>query len=107
MCTTIKTNSTIGDIGLDWGPLAAVDNYITACFNTPRVGYFAGKELVVDVLIRALGQNPNKIHVIGHSLGAHVAGHMGRTVQAYSGQKIDRITGQYLEFFLDYLVNKR
>ena len=84
---------------MDWGPLATIDNYFTACFNTPRVGCYAGKELVVDILVRALGQDPDKIHVIGHSLGAHVAGHLGRTVQEYLSLKIGRITGLYKSHF--------
>ena len=98
-----KSNPKVPLLGLDWGPLAAIDNYLTACFNTPRVGYYAGKELVVDILIRALGQNPDKIHVIGHSLGAHVAGHLGRTVQTYLNLKIGRITGLYLQIVITFL----
>lgn len=38
--------------------------------------------------------NPEDVHVIGHSLGAHVAGHVGRGFQNITGGvKIGRVTG--------------
>ncbi|XP_045484661.1 pancreatic lipase-related protein 3-like [Pieris rapae] len=39
------------------------------------------------------GQNSSKIHLIGHSLGAHVAAVAGQQVYRDTGQKLNRITG--------------
>lgn len=39
------------------------------------------------------GQDPSKITLIGHSLGAHIAGIAGKQVFEISGQKVGRITG--------------
>ena len=51
-----------------------------------------GLKLIYRKLILTLGQKVDKIHVIGFSLGAHLAGQIGRTVQKKAG-KIGRITG--------------
>ena len=42
-----------------------------------------------------LGQSPDLIHASGHSLGAHLVGHIGRTVERSTGSKIARVTGKY------------
>lgn len=39
------------------------------------------------------GQDPGLIHIIGHSLGAHISGFTGKTFQSLTGKKIGRITG--------------
>lgn len=40
------------------------------------------------------GVNPDKIHLIGHSLGAHISGFAGKGYQSLTyGQKLPRITG--------------
>ena len=67
--------------------------YYSAAKNTETVGKFIGKKLVIDILINTLDQNPKKIHAIGHSLGAHVSGHIGREVQNSNNAKIGRVTG--------------
>ena len=42
-----------------------------------------------------LGQSHALIHASGHSLGAHVVGHIGRAVEKSTGSKIARVTGMY------------
>ena len=42
-----------------------------------------------------LGQSHDLIHASGHSLGAHVVGHIGRAVEKSTGSKIARVTGTY------------
>ena len=45
------------------------------------------------MFLKNLGVNPNLVHAIGHSLGAHVVGHFGRTIQSEGYEKIIRMTG--------------
>ena len=73
--------------------MAQPPDYISAAKNTDRVGIFIGRKLVIDILINTLNQNPKKIHAIGHSLGAHISGHIGREVQNSNNAKIGRVTG--------------
>ena len=55
--------------------------------------------LLVQILVMSrcvmngLGQTPDQIHAIGHSLGGHVVGHFGRSVNELGGQgQIARVT---------------
>ena len=42
-----------------------------------------------------MGVNPGDIHCIGHSLGAHIVGHVGRNIKEFGMQgKIARVTGE-------------
>ena len=45
--------------------------------------------------ILQLGQNPDQIHAIGHSLGAHLVGHFARTIKN-GARAIKRTTGIFL-----------
>ena len=78
-------------ICLDWAEYADTNCplYIRAAENAVKVGVEVGQKFVSKLLIKTLKQNPGLIHVIGHSLGAHLSGHIGRN----SGVKIGRITG--------------
>ena len=78
-------------ICLDWAEYADTNCplYIRAAENAVKVGVEVGQKFVSKLLIKTLKQNPRLIHVIGHSLGAHLSGHIGRN----SGVKIGRITG--------------
>ncbi|XP_026485263.1 phospholipase A1 VesT1.02-like [Vanessa tameamea] len=39
------------------------------------------------------GQDPAKIHIIGHSLGAHISGFAGKTFNELTGKLVGRISG--------------
>lgn len=65
--------------------------YESAVNNVPTVGDYVAKFTVK--LVRQYGIMMNKIKVIGHSLGAHVAGFAGKYVQKYLGQKYPMIIG--------------
>merc|ERR1712109_2717 len=80
-------------ICVDWDKLATIENYLGAAINSNTVGDFVGEKLVADILMAALGQLPSQIHAIGHSLGAHLVGHIGRSVETVTGFKIARVTG--------------
>ena len=84
-------------IGIDWGKLAShngLPHYFIAANNAIKAGEYAG-QLLSKMLIQGLGAKPSSFHAIGHSLGAHVAGHFGRTVQSEAEAKIFRVTGNF------------
>jgi pancreatic triacylglycerol lipase len=72
----------------DWSVGAGAANYITA---RNRVGVTGA---VVARLLNFLQENNyashSNVHVVGHSLGAHVAGHVGKNVE---GGRINAIFG--------------
>lgn len=68
---------------VDWGPGSAVPNYVRAAANTRLVGRQLAK------LIRSLNVPLEKVHMIGFSLGAHVAGFAGAELG-----NVSRITGK-------------
>lgn len=81
MASSLVAVDDVNVIIVDWGG-GSLPLYSQAAANTRLVG------LEVARLVRLLMINPRKVHIIGHSLGAHIAG--------YAGEKIDglgRITG--------------
>lgn len=83
-------------IAVDWGKLAAnnaseVPSYIYGANNVNIVADRVGK---LVVLIQQLRNIPfSSFHLVGWSLGAHVAGAAGYTVQTSTGQNVSRVTG--------------
>nr|CAH0104972.1 unnamed protein product [Daphnia galeata] len=73
-------------IAVDWEELANNLNYYSSAANTQPVGNLTG--YFINFLI-AQGTNVNNFHIIGFSLGAHVAGKAG----ALANGLIPRITG--------------
>lgn len=69
----------VGDfnvIAVDWGEGAQTINYITARYYVEPVGRVTSQ--MVDTLVKAFGVSLDSINVIGHSLGAHIAGVAGK-----------------------------
>lgn len=63
--------------------------YTWSAFNTEEIG-----ENIALGLVKLLDLMPvDNIHLIGHSLGAHIVGSAGRHLQRLTGQTIPRITG--------------
>eukprot|EP00091_Calanus_sinicus_P018033 TRINITY_DN3997_c0_g1_i3.p1 TRINITY_DN3997_c0_g1~~TRINITY_DN3997_c0_g1_i3.p1 ORF type:complete len:260 (-),score=80.25 TRINITY_DN3997_c0_g1_i3:84-818(-) len=82
----------VGDynvISIDWGDLESWANYPAAASRTRPVGEHAAN--LVKIL-SDLGLLDN-IHVVGHSLGAHVAGFLAKKVQEMGLGKLKRVTG--------------
>ncbi|GLV32690.1 uncharacterized protein CBL_00603 [Carabus blaptoides fortunei] len=77
-------------IGVDWSK-PALDLYPTSVIYTRDVGKFLG-EFLID-LISTLSVPTVNIHLIGHSLGAHIAGFAGQNVKNKLIGTIGRITG--------------
>ena len=73
-------------ISVDWEKLAAGINYINPARNTKYVGELTGQ--LVNFLLEQDADLKN-FHIIGFSLGAHVAGKTGATVNGV----VPRITG--------------
>ena len=82
--------SDINIIVVDWGTAANV-NYILASYNVAMVGRVLTEFL--NFLISE-GVSMDDVHLIGHSLGAHVVGIAGAYVKR---GPIDTITGWYFD----------
>ena len=81
---------------LDWSMLSHDPTYVVAASNVPALGDKVG-EVLGKVLVKELGQDPKDIHTVGHSLGAHVAGHAARKIGEAGGKgKIARATGSFI-----------
>lgn len=63
--------------------------YTWSAFNTEAIGKKIGEALVI--LIRTYPIE--NIHLIGHSLGAHIVGYAGKEFYEKTGKLIPRITG--------------
>ncbi|XP_072140117.1 pancreatic lipase-related protein 2-like isoform X1 [Dermacentor andersoni] len=76
---------------VDWRRGAAAPVYSVAAANTPAVG--AELSVVLQQLMRGdASLVPGSVHIIGFSLGAHVAGFCGRHFLMHTGKRIGRIT---------------
>lgn len=78
-------------LSVDWGAIAGNINYPMSVLMTSEVGSRLAK--VLGNIVRLGIVAPNDIHLIGHSLGAHIAGACGSW---FSSNKIGRITGRYV-----------
>lgn len=82
-------------VAVDWGDLCPAPLYRTARFNTvfasERVGLLL--RLLVDKSLASVGS----LHLIGHSLGAHVAGMAAKQLRAALATRPHRLTGRVKE----------
>ncbi|RMX39950.1 hypothetical protein pdam_00021265 [Pocillopora damicornis] len=91
MASELLKKEKMNVIVVDWGLGSSVMNlYDIAAGNTRLVG--AQVADLIDVLHRKFNVALNKFHIIGHSLGAQVAGFAGERL-VKSGKVIGRITG--------------
>lgn len=73
-------------IVVDWEAGAALPNYVQAAANTQLVGKQIAN--LIKVINQNLNFEPKDYHLIGFSLGAHIAGFAGSEIK-----NISRITG--------------
>lgn len=73
-------------IVVDWSDCSETIDYASARACVPEVG-----DKVADMIID-LGLEPTEVTVVGHSLGAHVAGFTGKAIQAM-GESLGVIVG--------------
>ncbi|XP_077498489.1 pancreatic triacylglycerol lipase-like [Amblyomma americanum] len=79
---------TAGDFNVilvDWAD-GSLFEYVQATANTRIVGLEIAR--LVEQLQQAFGVTPDRFHVIGHSLGSHIAGYAGQRLRS-----LGRITG--------------
>ncbi|XP_053960290.1 pancreatic triacylglycerol lipase [Anastrepha ludens] len=72
---------------INWSDQAANIYYLEPARYTVQVGRAVAK--LIDLLVDEKGADPQTIHLIGHSLGAHIMGYAG----SYSKYRVGRITG--------------
>uniref|UniRef100_A0A146LY41 Lipase member H-A n=1 Tax=Lygus hesperus TaxID=30085 RepID=A0A146LY41_LYGHE len=79
-------------IALDYGDIngSSILKYLQVVSYTYKIGQFLGK--FIYFLIDQ-GVDPNNVHVIGHSLGAHIAGFAGKFTKSDHQISLGRITG--------------
>ncbi|XP_060523599.1 pancreatic triacylglycerol lipase-like isoform X2 [Cylas formicarius] len=92
MATSFQQIGVANVLAVDWSSLAA-QNYLSAAAATKKVGEHVA-EVIWGKIFAAQTDYFNNLHVIGHSLGAHVAGFVGRNLVGYSnGTQISKISG--------------
>ncbi|XP_064125971.1 pancreatic lipase-related protein 3 [Loxodonta africana] len=84
MCNVLLQAEDVNCVNVDWinGSL----EYVHAVNNLRVVG--AEVAYFIDILVTKFGYSPSQVHLIGHSLGAHVAGDAGSRTPG-----LGRITG--------------
>ncbi|KAI4461676.1 lipase [Holotrichia oblita] len=73
-------------IYVDWF-IPGSKEYTVSAANVKPVGHYIGDLIVASKI------NLEKVHLIGKSLGSHVASWTGKRVQELTGSKLNRITG--------------
>ncbi|XP_014247554.1 pancreatic triacylglycerol lipase-like [Cimex lectularius] len=73
-------------IAVDWSAYS-YNPYLIARFSINAIGPYVAK--MIDFLIEDIGTDYTNVHVLGHSLGAHIAGLAGEHMR----QNLSRITG--------------
>jgi hypothetical protein len=85
-------------ITVDWGKIARPRSLLPEAFygfaalKVPIVGRKLS-EFLVYLVQQKLVKGPEDIHLVGHSLGAHVSGKAGRYFKQSTGTQLKRITG--------------
>lgn len=88
MLTAYRTRGNYNFLALD--PAKFIDTlYTWSAFNTEEIGEYVGYALAKLVEYVSL----DKIHVIGHSLGAQISGAAARSFNQKTGKLLKRVTG--------------
>lgn len=89
---TNKYNKDHNVIIVDWGKLAGplLVDYSNVASKLKITGNRIAEFLLQ--LHDGINLNLNKVHLVGHSLGAHVSGWVGATIRD-KGKKLERISG--------------
>ncbi|KAK3917246.1 Phospholipase A1 [Frankliniella fusca] len=90
-CSAYMTNGDYNVVGVDWGVLCPSPLYLTARINVPFAGKRTGE--LLSFLVEQGLSSARGLHVIGHSLGAHVAGLSAKKLNETQGVRPHRVTG--------------
>lgn len=82
-------------IAVDWSHYTKNVIYSWVVGQVSGVGNYVGR--FVNFLVDQ-GLSPSEIHLIGHSLGAHVSGFAGKELSS-NGHKAARVTGNKVTLF--------
>lgn len=83
-------------VAVDWSEVAD-KLYVKARMGVVPVGKFLAQ--VLDWLVLEAGVSIDKVHIVGHSLGAHIAGTTGEHITVGN---LSRITGTYYVLLTSY-----
>ncbi len=87
-----SANTDVNIIGLDHSQMPNWNwNYFECATNAEKLGSHVG-QILQKILINEFGQTGDQIHIIGHSLGAHLAGFIARKMST-GNDSISRVTG--------------
>ncbi|XP_046396404.1 pancreatic triacylglycerol lipase-like isoform X2 [Ischnura elegans] len=78
-------------IVIDWYAYTKNWLYFVVRLQLPDVAQIVAD--CADFLVKEGGADPSRMHLIGHSLGAHVVGIAGKRFLSSVGKKVGRITG--------------
>lgn len=84
-----QKDPTCNVFGVDWSGSAINESYVFPMVNTELVGR------MIAHFIRRVKMPPNRVHLIGHSLGAQIAGVVGNQ---FVETKIARIIGNVFSY---------
>ncbi|XP_044732361.1 lipase member H-A-like [Chrysoperla carnea] len=90
----LKAYTDVPDLNIiivNWQRISEVPCYVGALINTWHVGQCTAT--LLTSLLAYSGQSPEQLHLVGFSLGAHVAGITGTLYTKATNQKFARITG--------------
>lgn len=92
--TFLQTDSNV--VVVDWPRGCQMPRYLQACGNSALVGRQISIMLQMLIDQFSVAVHPDRIHVIGFSLGAQVTGFCGRHFANSTGTRLSRITGIYV-----------
>lgn len=78
-------------VGVNWKKGAAHGNYVQAVANSRLASLMVAK--FIRELCKEYDYSPKNIWIIGHSIGAHIAGFVGKNFTS-NEDRIGRITGR-------------
>lgn len=78
-------------ITIDWSAYSTSINYPLVRRQLKEIGEYVANFLIA--IAKNESKTLEKVHVIGHSLGAHLAGFVGQSVYSKLNKKIGKITG--------------
>lgn len=85
-------------ISVDWSDTADFLFYPSVAPQTKAVGNIVGKFL--DALSERYQVTGSQVHLIGHSLGAHVMGNAAYATKL----RVSRVTGRYVRWYISFVV---